>query len=98
MSVSKLEHISARDRKSLTAQDAQVKQPGIRVAKNRAGKGNMKSLLELATETVLPDGGMPTENQENEIEALVKFGKRVLENAAQHSVQADVGEPRDRKE
>ena len=49
----------------------------------------MKTLLELATETVLPEGGLPTEKQENEIEALVKFGKCVLEEAAQQSVQSD---------
>ena len=49
----------------------------------------MKSLYDLALETVMPGGGALTENQENEIDALVQFGKRVLENAAQQGVQAD---------
>lgn len=40
-----------------------------------------KSIYDLALETVNPDGGTLTENQENEIDALVKFGKRVLENS-----------------
>lgn len=41
----------------------------------------MKTLEQLALETVVPDGGKITEYQENEIAALVKFGKLVLENA-----------------
>lgn len=42
----------------------------------------MKTLEQLALETVMPDGGETTEYQENEIAALVKFGKLVLENAS----------------
>ena len=42
----------------------------------------MKTLEQLALETVMPDGGEITEYQENEIAALVKFGKLVLENAS----------------
>ena len=40
-----------------------------------------KSIYDLALETVNPDGGELTENQENEVDALVQFGKRVLENS-----------------
>jgi hypothetical protein len=42
----------------------------------------MKTLEQLAFETVMPDGGETTEHQEAEIAALVKFGKLVLENAS----------------
>jgi len=42
----------------------------------------MKTLEQLALETVMPDGGETTEYQENEIAALVKFGKLVLENVS----------------
>jgi hypothetical protein len=42
----------------------------------------VKTLEQLALETVMPDGGETTEYQENEIAALVKFGKLVLENAS----------------
>ena len=39
-----------------------------------------KSIYDLAYETVHEDGTPLTENQESEIDALVQFGKRVLEN------------------
>lgn len=42
----------------------------------------MKTLEQLALETVMPDGGETTEHQGAEIAALVKFGKLVLENAS----------------
>jgi hypothetical protein len=45
----------------------------------------MKSIYDLAYETVHEDGTPLTENQENEIAALVQFGKRVLKNAAQQN-------------
>jgi len=48
-----------------------------------------KSLFDLAIEYTGYDKHNLTEFQENEIDALVKFGKRVLENAAQQSEQAD---------
>ena len=56
-----------------------------------------KSIYDLALETVNPDGGELTENQENEVGALVQFGKRVLENSRLPTQLApDVAKPRRR--
>lgn len=51
----------------------------------------MKTLEQLAFETVMPDGGETTEHQEAEIAALVKFGKLVLENASLPTKRAPDG-------
>ena len=50
---------------------------------------NMKSVYDLAIETVCPDGSRPTERQEAEINGLVEFVRIVREYEAQQRQKND---------